>query len=190
MGKAKNVYSVHPAISYVQAGIRTIEEKTGRTIDEWEKYINKNGPPTKAERIAWLKKEFKLGTNQAGWLTERSFGGGKDWIDEKHYLKAADEYVRKMYSGKKESLRPIYDILLQLGLSIGKESKASPCTTFVPLFRNHVFAQIKPTTNTRIDLGLALKDTKISGRLIDTGGFVKKRPHNPSHSDLINCRNR
>ena len=42
------------------------------------------------------------------------------------------------------------------------------------LYREHVFAQIKPTTNTRIDLGLALGDTKSTGRLIDTGGFAKK----------------
>ena len=41
---------------------------------------------------------------------------------------------------------------------------------------NHraVFAQIKPTTQTRIDMGLALKDMKATGRLIDTGGFAKK----------------
>jgi hypothetical protein len=44
----------------------------------------------------------------------------------------------------------------------------------VPLYRNHVFAQIKPTTNTRIDMGFALKNTKVKGRLIDTGGFAKK----------------
>jgi hypothetical protein len=37
-----------------------------------------------------------------------------------------------------------------------------------------VFAQIKPTTQTRIDLGFALKDLRASGRLIDTGGFGKK----------------
>ena len=32
----------------------------------------------------------------------------------------------------------------------------------------------KPTTRTRIDLGLALKDTKVPKRLIDTGGLAKK----------------
>lgn len=37
-----------------------------------------------------------------------------------------------------------------------------------------MFAQIKPTTQTRIDLGFALKDMKATGRLIDTGGFAKK----------------
>jgi hypothetical protein len=52
--------------------------------------------------------------------------------------------------------------------------KACPCQTIVPLYRKHVFAQIKPTTRTRIDFGLALKDTPASGRLIDTGGFAKK----------------
>ena len=42
------------------------------------------------------------------------------------------------------------------------------------LYRNHVFAQIKPATRTRIDMGFALKDMKPTGRLIDTGGFAKK----------------
>ena len=57
---------------------------------------------------------------------------------------------------------------------MGKDVKACPCQTIVPLYRNHVFAQIKPTTRTRIDFGFALKDTKATGRLIDTGGFAKK----------------
>jgi hypothetical protein len=44
----------------------------------------------------------------------------------------------------------------------------------VPLYRRHVFAEIKPTTRTRIDLGFALRDTPATGRLLDTGGFAKK----------------
>ena len=74
----------------------------------------------------------------------------------------------------KRKLRPIYDALLKLGLKTGKEAKACPCQTIVPLYRNHVFAQIKPTTQTRIDMGFALGDMKPTGRLIDTGGFAKK----------------
>jgi len=59
-------------------------------------------------------------------------------------------------------------------LKSGKDVKACPCQTIVPLYRRHVFAQIKPTTQTRIDLGFALGDMKPKGRLIDTGGFAKK----------------
>jgi len=46
----------------------------------------------------------------------------------------------------------------------------------VPLYRNHVFAQIKPTTNSRVDLGFALTHYKgkLPKRLIDTGGLKKK----------------
>lgn len=99
---------------------------------------------------------------------------GEETSDPDHYLRAADKYVEEMFSGKKEGLWPIYDALLKLGLNIGKEAKACPCQTIVPLYRNHVFAQIKPTTQTRIDLGLALGNLKTPKRLIDTGGYAKK----------------
>src|SRR5437762_62315 len=69
---------------------------------------------------------------------------------------------------------PIYDALLKLGRSLGDDVKVCPCQTIVPLYRHHVFAQIKPATRTRIDFGLALGDTPAAGRLLDTGGFAKK----------------
>jgi len=52
--------------------------------------------------------------------------------------------------------------------------KACPSQTIVPLYRRHVFAQIKPRTRTEIDLGFALRDRPVEGRLEDTGGFAKK----------------
>ena len=97
-----------------------------------------------------------------------------NWQDPVSYLENAERDVEAMYSGGKAKLRPLYDKLLKLGLKIGKEAKACPCKTIVPLYRNHVFAQIKPATYTRIDLGFALGDTPVRGRLIDTGGFAKK----------------
>lgn len=138
------------------------------------KFIEREGPATKKERVAWLKSEHELGTNSAVWLAERSLGEGGNEDSPEAYLKAADRYVEEMFAGKKAGLKPIYDALLKLGLGLAKDVKACPCTTIVPLCRNHVFAQIKPTTNTRIDMGFALKDTRAKGRLIDTGGFAKK----------------
>jgi hypothetical protein len=43
----------------------------------------------------------------------------------------------------------------------------------VPIRRRYAIAQIKPATNTRIDFGLALKDTPATAKLIDTGGRAK-----------------
>jgi uncharacterized protein DUF5655 len=70
----------------------------------------------------------------------------------------------------------IFDELLRLGRALGDDVKVCPCKTIVPLYREHVFAQIKPTTNSRVDFGFALTHYKgkLPKRLIDTGGLAKK----------------
>jgi len=156
-----------------QNSLAALKQKTGRTLEEWVKLVQKSGPSTEKERRAWLKAEHGLGMNYAGWIAEHSVGKGDDGNPET-YLKQAEEFVENMYAGAKESLRPIFDALLKLGRRMGRDVKVCPCQTMVPLYRKHVFAQIKPTTRTRIDLGLALKDTKVPKRLIDTGGYAKK----------------
>jgi hypothetical protein len=172
--KLRSLYSVHPGVKMIQDWIASLPKKTGRTLDEWIVLVKKDGPPTEKERREWLKAEHGFGTNGAWWIAERAEGKGGEDSDPEAYLKAAEGYVEVMFSGGKAGLRPIYDALLQMGFSMGKDVKACPCQTIVPLYRNHVFAQIKPTTRTRIDFGFALKDTKTTGRLMDTGGFAKK----------------
>jgi Domain of unknown function (DUF5655)/Domain of unknown function (DUF4287) len=172
--KKKSIYSVHPGVQMMQKWVDELKEKTGRSLEEWIKYIKKSGPKTEKERREWLKNEEGLGTNSAWYLAEVAEGKGEFPGDGDSYLDAAEGYVRDMFSGSKSALKPIYDELLKLGLSIGKDAKACPCQTIVPLYRNHVFAQIKPTTRTRIDMGFALGDMKPKGRLIDTGGYAKK----------------
>jgi Domain of unknown function (DUF5655)/Domain of unknown function (DUF4287) len=174
MPPTSHPYSVHPGIAMVRNWIDTLPRKTGRSLDEWLRLVKEQGPPTEKERRDWLKAEHGLGTNSAWWLAERSVGKGEEDGDPEAYLKKAVEYVDAMFSDRKAALRPIYDELLKTGLAIGPDAKACPASTIVPLYRNHVFAQIKPTTATRIDLGFALKDTPATGRLIDTGGFAKK----------------
>jgi hypothetical protein len=171
---AKSLYSVHPGVLTTQKWVETLKEKTGRSLEEWLRFVKKSGPKTEQERRDWLKKEHSLGTNTAWWIAERAEGKGEETSDSQAYLKAAEGYVEAMFAGKKAELRPIYDALLKLGLNLAKDVKACPCQTIVPLYRNHVFAQIKPTTQTRIDMGFALGDRKAQGRLVDTGGYAKK----------------
>ena len=172
--RKKSIYGVHPGVLMTQKWIGELKQKTGRTLEEWLAHIKKAGPKGEAERRAWLKEKYGLGTNTAGWLAARAEGKGEETSDPDRYLEKAESDVEKMFSGGKAKLRPLYDALLKLGLKTGKQVKACPCQTIVPLYRNHVFAQIKPTTQTRIDMGFALGDMKPTGRLIDTGGFAKK----------------
>jgi hypothetical protein len=172
--KQASIYSVHPGVKMVQDWVASLPEKTGRSLEQWIQLVRKSGPATEKERREWLKAEHKLGTNSASWIAERAEGKPTVDDDPEAYLIAAEGYVEAMFAGPRAALRPIYDRLLALGLKMGKDVKACPCKTIVPLYRRHVFAQIRPSTHTRIDFGFALGALKGAGRLIETGGYAKK----------------
>jgi Domain of unknown function (DUF5655)/Domain of unknown function (DUF4287) len=169
-------YDVHPGVAMVQKWIADLPSKTGRSLDDWIALVKQRGPKDFAERKSWLKSKYKLGTNSAWWIAERAEGKGREEDSPEEYLAAAVKYVEGQYSGPKSHLRPIFEELLKRGSSLGTDVKVCPCKTMVPLYRNHVFAQIKPTANSRIDFGLCLTTYKgkLPKRLIDTGGLAKK----------------
>lgn len=165
--KKSSLYSPHPAFAMEAAGLRLLKERTGRTLEHWVALVQKRGPRATKERVAWLKADHGITTNYAQWIVARAEGdGGEADYDP-------DALVAAMFAGK-EALRPAYDRLLRLALKLGRDVKACPGKTIVPLYRTHVFAQLKPSTKTRLDLGLALGDTRAVAPLIDTGGFLKK----------------
>jgi hypothetical protein len=165
--RRNTIYSVHPGFAMEETSMARLKERTGKTLAQWIKIVRQDGPPTEKDRRQWLKSEHGFTTNYAGWVAERTEGRGaaSDYDP--------DAYVEEMFK-KKPDIKPVYDALLRICLKLGKDVKACPCQTIVPLYRTHVFAQIKPSTKSRIDLGLALKDRKCPARLIDTGGFAKK----------------
>jgi hypothetical protein len=173
--KAKSLYSVHPGVKMMQDWVATLKEKTGRSLEEWIALVKKEGPAEEAKRREWLKSRHKLGTNAAWWIAERAAGRGGEDSDPEAYLRTAVEWVEAQYAGKKQPLRPLYDRLLKMALALGGDVRACPCKTIVPLYRTHVFAELKPATNTRVDLSLALGKFKgkLPQRLIDTGGAKK-----------------
>jgi hypothetical protein len=170
----KQKYDPHPGVVMIRNWIDTLKDKTGRSLDAWTDLVRKKGPKTTQDRKAWLKSEHGLGTNAAGWIVDHA--EGKPDLEEgdpEVYVQRAAEYVEAMFSGSKAGLRPIYDRLYTLARSIGKDIKISPGKTIVSVYRNHVIAQIKPSTRTRIDFGFALKDTPAKGRLVETDGLAK-----------------
>jgi hypothetical protein len=174
--KSKSAYDVHPSIAMVQKCIDELKPKTGRTLEEWAEIVKKEGPAGHQKRREWLRSKHKIDNNSAWRIVERAEGKEAGEDAPEGYLATAPRYVEEQYAGKKAALRPIYEELLALGRSLGTDVKACPCRTMVPLYRNHVFAQIKPGTNTRIDFGLCFTTYKgkLPKRLIDTGGLAKR----------------
>jgi hypothetical protein len=170
------LYDVHPGVAMVQKWIAELKPKTGRSLEEWIALVKKEGPKDDKDRRAWLKSKHKLGTNSAWWIADRADGKGREEDTPEEYLATAVRYVEEQYSGAKQHLRPICDELLAIAKSLAPDVKACPCKTIVPLYRNHVFAQIKPATNSRVDLGFCFTTykSKLPKRFIDTGGLAKK----------------
>jgi hypothetical protein len=176
------IYSVHPSVAMVQRWVEDLPARTGRTLEQWIELVMQEGPKDSAARREWLRTEHGHGANAAWWIVDKA--EGKRWDgDPEAYLEAAAVYIEEMYAGARAALRPIHDALIDLGRSLGPDVKVCPCQTIVPLYRHHVFAEIKPATRTRIDFGLALKGSPGIGvpgkaslpkRLIDTGGLAKK----------------
>jgi len=168
-------YAVHPGVAMVQKWVAELKQKTGRTLEEWCALIRKEGPDDLPARRDWLKSKYKVGTNTAWWLAERA-DGQPTWDESpESYLAIAPTYVDEMFAGPKAHLRSLADPLMRLALDVAPDIKFCPCKTIIPLYREHVIAQIKPATNARIDFGLSLgPDVSFTPRLKDTGGLKKK----------------
>lgn len=169
-------YDVHPSLRMVQKWIQSLKETTGRSLEEWRRLISASGPATDDACRKWLKESYGLGTNVAAHLVDLVRGRGRFDGDPEGYLRSATQYIEDMFTGGKADLRPIYDALVRRIRGLFPDVKICPCQTMVPIFREHAIAHIRPSTRTRIDLGLALGayEGKLPARLIDTGGQAKK----------------
>ncbi len=168
------MYAVHPSVAYWQSILQNLKTKTGRSLEEWIALLEREAPDGEKERSEWLKTQHGLGRTTAALIAGHASGKNTTETDGSAYLAAAPGYVEAMYRGK-EALRPAYDQILTLARKHFPDLKVCPCATIVPLYRRHVFAQIKPATKTRLELGLCLKGYNgiLSPRLIDTGGLQK-----------------
>ena len=73
--------------------------------------------------------------------------------------------ISAQYAGKKSDLFPIYKKLVEIAGGFGEDIELAPRKTYVALVRRRQFAVIKPSTSTRLDLGLKLKGMNAHGRL-------------------------
>ncbi len=153
-----------------EAIARNLPEKTGRTFDEWVEITRKAKLATRKERIAWLKSEHKLGTVTAMFIAAEAEGQSiaGEYSDEEALLGA-------MYTGEKTSLRPVYDELAKTAKKLGKDVRLTVCKTYVGMSRARQFAMIRPSTRTRVDLGLTLKGVAPAGRLEKAGAIGNDR---------------
>lgn len=158
-------YDVHPGVKMMQEWAEQLPEKTGRTLEQWVDLVKTLESNVRKDRIAFLKEKHGLGTNSANHIVD--FAADRTTWDgnPESYLQQAGKYVDEMFAKGKEPLRPIFEKVMTAVRKLGKDVKVCPCKTIVPFYRTRVFAQVKPATKTRLELGLVLKDVPFKGLL-------------------------
>lgn len=165
---------VHPSIRHAQAMLTSIEKRTGKPLSGWVNLCKATDLSDNKSIIKWLRTEQGLGGPTAMVIASATLNQDEDF-DAEAYIKRAPAIVDDQYAGKKAHLRPIADTLFRAIDDLGMDVAASPCKTYVPFYRQHVFAQVKAATQKRVDVGLALAryNGEIPDRLKDTGGKDK-----------------
>ncbi|MGE3182726.1 MAG: DUF4287 domain-containing protein [Phycisphaerae bacterium] len=149
-----------------------MQEKTGKSHEEWLRLAKSSGAKKHGEIVAHLKKEHGLGHGFANlvahdFLDAGASGRGGGDVD----------LVTAQYGGGKEGLKPIYDKLVNSVASFGQDVEISPKKTYVSLRRSKQFGLIQPSTKTRVDVGINLKGVAPAGALEASGSFNSMVSH-------------
>jgi hypothetical protein len=144
----------------LQTMIDNMPEKTGKSLDEWKLILKKMSFSKHSEGVNFLKTEHAVTHGFANTIVTLS-------KEENH---TPSDLVDHQYKGK-ENLIPIYDKLLSVVKSFGKDVAITPKKASVSIIRKKQFALIQPATKTRIDLGLKIKDKPTTDRLENSGPF-------------------
>lgn len=141
----------------VETQLRNIQARTGKSLDELFAFIRRSGLAKHGEIVAHLKAELGLGHGDANTLAHAA----KQAAAPKA---AAEDPLDALYTGPKATLRPIHEALLAKMKPLG-DFEAAPKQKYISYRRKKQFAMIGPPTNSRVELGLNIKELPDSPRL-------------------------
>jgi len=147
--------------------LANIEKRTGKSLAELAKLIEKSGLTRHGELVTMLKTTLGMGHGDANTLvhTVKQSAGPAAAAAQGG---TSAEVLDGLYTGPKAPLRPIHDQVLAAMRKFGAFEEA-PKKTYVSYRRKKQFAMVGPATNTRVEVGLNVKGLPASPRLLDQG---------------------
>lgn len=147
-----------------QTMIKNIKEKFGKPLEEWIKILKNEKLNKHGEILKFLKEKHGFTHGYANLVSMKARKTDAGSVDKE------DDLITDQYKGK-ENLKPIYDKIITEISKFGNDIEIAPKKAAVSLRRKRQFALVQPSTKTRVDLGLKLKDKEIKGRLEGSGPF-------------------
>jgi hypothetical protein len=145
--------------------LANIQRKTGKSLEELSTSLKASGHEKHGALRSFAQEQFGLGHGDANTLVHvvmRSDGASQ----AKDKGLSGDQVLDEIYAGVKAGLRPIHARLME---TIGPwgDFEIAPKKGYVSLRRKRQFAMLGPGTNTRFDLGLNMKGTAGTERLLE-----------------------
>lgn len=161
----------------VNAMIANLPDKTGKSLDEWLAIVDATDYRKHGEIVSYLKAEQGMTHGYAGLVSQlyRQRAEGPPPGEE--------DLVEAQYA-KKEGLRPIYEALVARVAAFGEDVDVSPRKTYVSLRRSKQFGILKPSTKTRMDVGIQLKGEPSTARLEEGSRFGGMVSHQVAVTEL------
>lgn len=143
--------------------LKNIQTRTGKTLEELYSIYKSSGLVKHGEVRAMFIKEFNMGYGDAVMLASYLLKSNGD-VSGKVEVEDPDQAVGQIYTGAKALLRPIHDEIMRRINGFG-EFEILPKKGYLSLRRKRQFAMVGPATNSRIEVGLNMKNIPPTNRL-------------------------
>ena len=160
-----------------QTMIDNLHKNTGKTLEQWIDIVNLENLAKHGEIIKFLKETHGLTYGFANLVAHKARESDAGSVENQ------DDLVTDQYKGK-ESLRPIYDKIIAELKKFGKDIEIAPKRAYVSLRRKKQFAIIQPSTKTRVDIGINIKDRITTDRLEASDSFNSMVSHRVRLSEV------
>ena len=135
-----------------------LDRSTGEGVPEWNRRVTASGCADEPSLRDWLSEQGVTGYAQMLLVMERF--GYPDYL-----LASADELVAGQYVDR-PALRPVLDALLAELPALGQVTVQARKGYVSLVTPRRTFAQVRPSTRSRVDLGLRLDEQQPTGRLL------------------------
>jgi hypothetical protein len=143
--------------------LANIEKRTGKSLDALAALIKDSGLTKHGEIRDMLKRDLGMGHGDANTLVHyvlQSDGASAAAAAAKSSTDVLDD----IYLGAKAHMRPIHERIMSAVETFGP-FEIAPKKGYLSLRRKKQFATIGPATNTRVEVGLNMKNIEPGGRL-------------------------
>lgn len=146
-----------------------LQERTGKSYAAWISLARSLGTAKHSDIVAYLKTAGRMGHGYANMIALES---------RKSDVIAEEDPIDALFAGNKITLKPIYDAISKTINTFGRDLEFAPKKGYVSVRRAKQFAILQPSTATRFDIGINLKEVVPAGKLEASGtwnGMVSHR---------------